>query len=183
MALTPMDIHNKEFSKGFRGYKETEVDDFLDEVVREFESHIKQTASLQEQLEKAQEELERYRNIEDTLNRTMVVAQKTADEVRENARREAELIVREAEQRAKEIILSAERKVEDSRRALEESVRQASLFRAKLRGMLRAQMDALEDDTLPEEQTAPSVPTGGAPSEAGGGDSASDEGLGAQGDE
>lgn len=166
MALTPMDIHNKEFSKGFRGYRETEVDDFLDEVVREFESHIKQTAALQEQMEKAQEELERYRNIEDTLNRTMVVAQKTADEVRENARREAELIVREAEQRAKEIILSAERRVEDSRRELEETVRQASLFRAKLRGMLRAQMDALEDDKLPEGP-AGSAPGAGVRPEAG----------------
>ena len=179
MALTPMDIHNKEFSKGFRGYKETEVDDFLDEVVREFESHIKQTASLQEQLEKAQEELERYRNIEDTLNRTMVVAQKTADEVRENSRREAELIVKEAEQRAKEIILSAERKVEDSRHALEESVRQTSLFRAKLRGMLLAQMDALQDDSLPEEQGAPSAPARSVPGDGAG----SEEGQGAQDDE
>ena len=151
MALTPMDIHNKEFSKSFRGYKEGEVDDFLDEIVREFENHVKQMASMQEQMEKAQEELERYRNIEDTLNRTMVVAQKTADEVRENARREAELIVREAEQRAKEIIVSSERKVADSRYELEESVRQASLFRAKLRGMLMAQMQALEDDKLPGE--------------------------------
>jgi cell division initiation protein len=161
VSLTPMDIHNKEFKKGFRGYREAEVDDFLDSVVREFEGLLKEIASLREQLRKTEEQLGHYRNIEETMNRAMVAAQRTAEEIRESSRREAALVLKEAEGRAAEVVAGVERQAEKARRDLEEAVRQASFFRTKLRAILQAQMDTLNagDGVLPPDP-GPGVPDG-----------------------
>ncbi len=83
--LTPLDIHNKEFKKVMRGYSVDEVDGFLDEIIRDFEFLFKQNMEYEEALKKSNEQIEYYRSMEDTLQNTMVLAQKMAEESKRNA--------------------------------------------------------------------------------------------------
>ncbi len=88
--LTPMEIHDHQFKKSFRGYSENEVDDFLDKVVDDFERLLKENERLKNQLYSTETELEKYRSLEKTMNDTLIVAQRTADEVISAARKNAE---------------------------------------------------------------------------------------------
>ena len=80
MALTPIDIHNKEFTRGFRGYEEDEVNDFLDQVIKDYEAVLREKKELEEKVEELENKLEHFSNIEETLNRSILVAQETAEE-------------------------------------------------------------------------------------------------------
>lgn len=104
MALTPLDIHNKEFTRGFRGYDEDEVNDFLDHVIKDYEKVIREKKALEDKLYEMEEKLSHFTNIEETLNRSILVAQESADEVKSNANKEAKLIIKEAEKNADRII-------------------------------------------------------------------------------
>lgn len=85
--LTPMDIHDHQFKKSFRGYSENEVDDFLDRVVADFEKLLRENDRLKNQINSDAKELDKYRSLEKTMNDTLMVAQRTADEVISNARK------------------------------------------------------------------------------------------------
>jgi cell division initiation protein len=144
MPLTPLDIHNKEFGRAFRGYREDEVDLFLDEIVREFESLLKENASLRERLETLSSKVEQYRELEDTLHNTLIIAQETAEDVKASARKEAELIVREAEQEAAETQRRAQSRLSELSDTYEELRKQMRLFRARLKSELSGQLELVE---------------------------------------
>lgn len=114
MPLTPLDIHNKEFNKGFRGYDEDEVNEFLDQVIKDYELIIREKKELEERLNEMNSRLGHFTNIEETLNKSIVIAQEAGEEVRRNAQKEAKLIIKEAEKNADRIInesLSKARKI------------------------------------------------------------------------
>ena len=103
MPLTPVDIHNKEFSRSFRGYDEDEVDQFLDLIVEDFERLYKENLELKERVSLLKEQADYYKSMEATLRDTLVTAQKTAEEVEASAHKNAELIIKEAEQEAQKL--------------------------------------------------------------------------------
>src|SRR5699024_7241555 len=105
--LTPLDIHNKEFTRGLRGYDQDEVNDFLDHVIKDFEMVIRDKKELQRQVSDLEEKLGHFSNIEETLNSSILVAQQTAEDVKGNATKESKLIIREAEKNADRIINEA----------------------------------------------------------------------------
>ena len=144
MPLTPLDIHNKEFRKTFRGYSEEEVDDFLDEVVRDFEQLIRENAELREELAKVNAELGRIKQLEDSLKGALVIAEQTAEEVRNNARKEAEVIVREAKLSAERVAQMAAEKVRQAENEFVEVQREIHSFRLKLRGLLLAELETID---------------------------------------
>lgn len=146
MPLTPLDIHNKEFSRRLRGYDEDEVNEFLDQVIKDYESLIRENKEIQNQMLALQEKLNHFSNIEETLSKTIIVAQEAADEVRNNAKKEAQLIIKEAEKNADRIInesLSKSRKVSLE---VEELKKQASIYRARFRTLVEAQLELLSQD-------------------------------------
>ncbi len=87
MPLTPLDIHNKEFGRRLRGYDEDEVNEFLDQVIKDYESIIRENKELQNQVLALQEKLNHFANIEETLSKTIIVAQEAADEVKNNSKK------------------------------------------------------------------------------------------------
>ncbi|GGI43293.1 septum formation initiator [Paenibacillus marchantiophytorum] len=146
MALTPLDIHNKEFSRSFRGYDEDQVNEFLDQVIKDYEALIRENKDLQNQTVTLQERLDHFTNIEDSLSKTIIVAQEAADEVRSNAKKEAQLILKEAEKNADRIInesLTRSRKVALE---IEELKKQASIYRTRFRTLLEAQLELLNTE-------------------------------------
>src|SRR5699024_2993088 len=92
VPLTPLDIHNKEFTRSFRGYDEDEVNDFLDKIIKDYELVIREKKELEEKVSGLNERLGHFTNIEETLNRSILVAQETAEEVTGNATKESKLI-------------------------------------------------------------------------------------------
>lgn len=88
--LTPMEIHDHQFKKSFRGYSENEVDDFLDRIVADFEKLLRENERLKNQINSNETEIGNYRKLEKTLNDTLMVAQRTADEVITSARKNAD---------------------------------------------------------------------------------------------
>ncbi|WP_261305786.1 DivIVA domain-containing protein [Paenibacillus andongensis] len=143
MPLTPLDIHNKEFSRSFRGYDEDQVNEFLDQVIKDYEALIRENKDLHNQTLTLQERLDHFTNIEESLSKTIIVAQEAADEVRSNAKKEAQLILKEAEKNADRIInesLTRSRKVALE---IEELKKQASIYRTRFRTLLEAQLELL----------------------------------------
>src|SRR5690606_22083026 len=111
MGLTPIDIYNKEFSRVLRGYSEDEVDEFLDEVMEEFEKLYKENLDMKDALTALKEQMDSYKTMEATLKETLVTAQQTADEVIATGQKKADLIIEQAEDRANRIIEEANREV------------------------------------------------------------------------
>lgn len=110
MALTPLDIQNKNFSSKMRGYNQDEVDDFLDQVTKDYEDALQKNRELEKSLKHAEEKLQYFNELKDALNQSIIVAQDTADKVKTSANRESEMIVTTAENAAKETVVEAERK-------------------------------------------------------------------------
>ncbi|HHV80019.1 MAG TPA: DivIVA domain-containing protein [Firmicutes bacterium] len=144
--LTPLDIHNKEFRRSFRGYNEDEVDEFLDQVVRDFEIMTKENAELKERLAELDSEVARFKKLEETLNNTLVVAQATAEEVKNNAHKEAELIIKDAQRQAAEILEEARRKYRECEASFENLKGEIQTFKARMRAMLHSYLELLDEE-------------------------------------
>ncbi|MGI6363610.1 MAG: DivIVA domain-containing protein [Bacillota bacterium] len=146
MALTPLDIHNKEFAKSFRGYDEDEVDEFLDRVVKDYEELIRENTQLKQRIQELADKLEHYTQIEETLHNAIIVAQQTAQEVKETALGEAELIRKEAEQETRRNVEANMAKAEKIREEIEEMVKQAIIFRSRFKTLLESQLEIVNSE-------------------------------------
>lgn len=148
--LTPLDIHNKEFKRSFRGYNEEEVEEFLDRVIKDYEQLYRENMELKENIDRLNSKLEHFQHMESTLHNTLIIAQETAEEVKLNAKKETELLLKEAEIKAQQLVDEAAAKVRRMIGEYEEVQKQAQIFRTRMRTMVQAQLDMLsaaeEDD-------------------------------------
>ena len=106
--ITPMDIHNKTFSKKLRGYADDEVNSFLEEVASDYERIYREHREMEEQMDSLKSRLAHYEKMEATMSSTLVTAQETAENVKTTAKKEADVIVREAQNKAAQIVAGAE---------------------------------------------------------------------------
>lgn len=146
MPLSPLDIHNKEFARRLRGYDEDQVNEFLDQIIKDYEAVIRENKELGNEIITLQEKLDHFSNIEETLSKTIIVAQEAADEVKNNAKKEAQLIVKEAEKNADRIVNESLAKSRKIALEVEELKKQASIYRARFRTLVEAQLDLLSQD-------------------------------------
>lgn len=141
--MTPMEIQNKEFKKAMRGYKEDEVDEFLDKVVADFERLYRENGELKDKIAVVNERVDNYSLMEKTLQSTLVVAQTTAEEVVVNARKKAEVIIKEAEEQARKIIEEANNSVVDVHREFENLKKDVQVFKTRFKTLLESELEAL----------------------------------------
>lgn len=146
MPLTPLDIHNKEFSRGFRGYDEDEVNEFLDQVIKDYELVIREKKELEERAIEHKERLGHFSNIEETLNKSILIAQETAEDVKRNATKEAKLIVKEAEKNADRIINESLTKARKITFEIDDLKKQSKVFRNRFRMLIQAQLELIDND-------------------------------------
>ena len=143
---TPLDIENKKFSKQMvNGYSVEEVDDFLDELTIDYEKIYKQVGEATKKASDMEEELKKYKNIENTLQNTMVMAQTTADEIKELAKQQADQIVKEAQGTAKQEVIEIEQSIVTKRKELEDLEKQIDVYKAKMESLLISQLELLKD--------------------------------------
>lgn len=150
MPLTPLDIHNKEFTRSFRGYDEDEVNEFLDQIIKDYELAIRESKDFKEKVKDLEEKIGHFTNIENTLNKSILVAQETAEEVKANARKESKLIIKEAEKNADRIINEALTKSRQVYIEIEELKKQGKVFRTRLRTLVEAQLDMIKTEDWDE---------------------------------
>lgn len=149
--LTPLDIENKRFSKTIKGYNVDEVDDFLDELTIDYEKLYKENSELREQVEKDKKDLEHYKNVEHTLQNTLVMAQTTADDIKSNAQIRADQIIRDAQSEARRATEEITKEEFEIRKRTEELKRQFGVYKAKMEALLISQLELLQDDKKDEE--------------------------------
>ena len=111
--LTPQDIKNKTFTKGFRGYEVEEVDKYLAELRKEYEYLSIDNMELKETIERVSSKLEYYQQMEATMQSTLAVAQETADEVKANSEKKAALLEHETQVKCEQLLADTMAKVED----------------------------------------------------------------------
>lgn len=150
--ITPLDIENKKFSKQMmNGYSVEEVDEFLDEVTVDFEKSFKQTTELKNRVEELERSLIHYKTIEDTLQNTLVMAQSTAEEVKDVARQQAEQIIKEAEGNARKSVDDLGQEILMKKKELEDIKKQFDVYKAKMESLLISQLELLKDINRDEE--------------------------------
>lgn len=155
MALTPLDIHNKEFHVKLRGYDQDEVNDFLDQIIKDYENTLKENDRLADSLQQNKEKLKYFNDLKDSLNQSIIVAQEAADKVKANSQKEAEIINHEAQKQGQDIIDQANAKAkhiidEASRKAKKIAIetddlrKQARIFRQRLQVMMESQLEVIK---------------------------------------
>lgn len=151
MKLTPMDINNKEFKRGLRGYNPEEVDEFLDEVIENYEQLYKDNSKLKEKVTLANEQIEHYKKIESTIQNTLLLAQNAADQAKTSAEKEADMVIKNANETAQRILDKAHNDVLELNDEYEKMKQEFIKFRAKFRNFMNTQLqtfDDLEKDVL-----------------------------------
>ncbi len=144
--LTPLDIENKRFGKQMmNGYNVDEVDDFLDELTLEYGKLYKENAELKSKREELDSDVGKYKNIENTLQNTLVMAQKTADEITAVAKQQAEQIIKDAEFSAKNSVEELNAQIVLKEKELEELKKKFDVYKAKMESLLISQLELLKD--------------------------------------
>ena len=143
--ITPLDIENKEFKKGLRGYNEHEVDTYLDEIKKEYENLYRENIELKDKLNALSEQIKRYKTIEETLKETLIVAQQTAEEVNASAQRKSSLIIDEAHHQAKKIVEQANNDVIQIKKDYENIRKEFVVFKGKFKSLLEDGISSIEE--------------------------------------
>ena len=143
--LTPLDIENKKFGKRILGYNELEVEEFLTKVVEDYEKLYKENIELKDKIAVLNQGIQHYKSIEDTLQNTLLIAQSTGEEIKNNAYEKSENIINEAQINANRIISEANQKVMEINYKYEEMKRNFNIFKSKLESLLYAQLDLLKN--------------------------------------
>ncbi len=144
--ITPLDIENKRFSKKtLNGYDPEEVDEFLDELTKDYSTIYKRVNENDKEVEDLRSKLENYTRIESTLQNTLLMAQSAADEVKSAAQKQADQIIREAQNTAKEATNSIELQIAEKQKELDDLSKQFDVYKAKMESLLISQLELLKE--------------------------------------
>ena len=142
--ITIVDIQHKVFKKKLNGYDPTDVDQFLDEIIETFEDEANQRTALEAELIDARERIGHFKAMEESLQNTLLLAQRTADEVKASARKEADLIRHEARLSVEKEIASYGDRAVDARREHQRALETAEQAKGELRGLLMMHLALLD---------------------------------------
>ena len=144
--ITPLDIENKKFSKQImNGYNVEEVDDFLDDLTVDYSKNYKEITELKAKVDELNKSLEHYKTIEETLQNTLIMAQTTAEDVKNVAKQQADQIVNEAKGSAKKQVEELENEIVLKQKELDDVKKQFDIYKAKMESLLISQLELLKD--------------------------------------
>jgi cell division initiation protein len=146
MSLTPVEIRHVRLRRRVLGYERAGTDRLLEEIASSFEDVWRDRADLRDETERLEAEVQRHRDIEETLRNTLLSAERMADELRAHAHREAELVLEEARAQAREIAGGAQAERERVRADIRRLRALQADVRAEHRAFLLAALERLESD-------------------------------------
>lgn len=146
MSITPNEILNKEFDVRMRGYDRDQINDYLDVIVAEMERLIDENTKLRQDLATAVEKNEYFAQLQESLNSSIVVAQEAADRLKDNSKKEAELILYEAERKASKLVDEATQHTYNIITETDALRRHSSAYRQRLEDLIRHQLDVVTSE-------------------------------------
>jgi cell division initiation protein len=149
--VTVVDIQHKTFKKQLQGYDRAEVDAFLDEVIESIEDEATAHAALEAEVADLRERISHFKAMEESLQHTLVLAQRTADEVKAAAHKEADLIKAEARMHAEREIADLGDRISEARREYQRSLDTAAQAKSELRSLLMSHLSLIDRPPAPHE--------------------------------
>lgn len=161
MKITPLEIKKQNFKTKVRGFDPAEVESFLEMVADEYESVLNERNKFNEDATRLKIQLRDYQQVERTLQDTLMNAQESVSQSRENSRREAQILVREAELKAERILDEARERLDKMKNELTILRSQKESFAKRLKHLFESQLElikVLEIDDVPVRHFAPVEP-------------------------
>lgn len=152
MRITPLDIQQKQFPMKFRGFDVEEVYAFLEVIREEMEDLLRENANLKESIQRLENQVKEYKDMETTLRETLMTAQQMVEDYKTNARKEAELVVKEAELRADTILKQAQEKVIKIHEDIVDLKGIRRHFKEEIKRLVEGHLKMLEFDKEREEE-------------------------------
>jgi cell division initiation protein len=144
MNITPLDIQQQQFKTKFRGFDVREVDTFLEQMADVFESLQSENKRLRKEIKRLQLEGQGYREREESFKRAMLNSQKVLEQMKQNARKSAELVVAEAEVTAEKILNRAQNRLAQLHEDITELKRQRMQIEVQIRSVIESHTKLLE---------------------------------------
>ena len=142
--LTPIDIQNQDFAVKLRGYDADEVDDFLDLIGADYEKLYKENIELRDKVSSLKNELEHYKQMEQTLQQSIMLAQKAAEDIEKNAAQKADVIMSEAQTKSQDAVRITEEELAKKRNELSRIKLEVEGFKARIKGNLSGILEIVE---------------------------------------
>lgn len=146
--ITPIEIQNKVFKSGGLGYDKKDVDNFMEELLDNYEALYRERMEMNDRMNVLNEGLQYYKTIEKTLQKALVLAERTAEETKGNAMKNALLIEQEAVSKANLILEDAKRELDQIRKQTIELVRQYDMYKAKFKSLVNSQTELLDSQSF-----------------------------------
>ncbi len=153
VKLTPVDVQHKEFKKAIQGYAREDVDQFLDEIIETLEAHIEERGRLLVSISELQDKVSHFKAMEDSLRSTLVLAQRTADELKASAHKEVDLIKQQARVEVDDELQGLKQQIMEARADLQRVLDKTASAKHDLRNFLSRQLELI-DDVAPGIKTA-----------------------------
>ena len=144
MKVTPLDIQQQQFKTRFRGFDIREVDTFLEQMAETVENLQKENQNLGDEVRRLELEIQGYRKREETFKRALLNSQKVLDQMKDNARRSAELVIAEAEVKAEKILNKAHNRLAQLHEDITELKRQRTQIEVQISSIIEAHSRLLE---------------------------------------
>ena len=157
MRITPLDIQQKQFPMRFRGFDVEEVYAFLEVVREQMEDLLRENALLKEQIQRAENQIKEYRDMETTLRETLMTAQQMVEDYKTNARKEAELLIKEADLKADSLVKEAQERVVKIHEDIVDLKGIRRHFKEELKRLIESHLRMLEFDKEREGEQAGEV--------------------------
>lgn len=141
--MTGMEIRNQQFGKSIRGYNEDEVRNFLQQVAQDYENLYSENSLLKESVQRGKFELEKYRNIEETMNSSLILAQHTAETLKVNAQKEAEMMLADSKHSVVEMMTG-----------YQEILKHLQMFSIEIKSQLNTELELVERNMQKNEELA-----------------------------
>ncbi|MDD4563987.1 MAG: DivIVA domain-containing protein [Eubacteriales bacterium] len=143
--ITPLDIQNKEFSKAVRGYKEEDVDSFLDLLTLDLEKVLEENRKLKDQIKVLTAELDRFKNSENTVLKTLEAAKALMSDISVSAEKRAEILLKNAELDAQLIQREAKENIERLNEEMDGIKNRLIIFRGRYRSLLESELEKFDN--------------------------------------
>lgn len=150
--ITPIEIQNKTFKSGGLGYDKKDVDHFMKELLENYEMLYREKMEMNDRINVLNDGLQYYKTIEKTLQKALILAERTAEETKSNAMKNAQLIEQEAVSKANVILADARNELEKIRKQTTELIRQYDMYKARIKSLANAQMELLDSQSFSIQQ-------------------------------
>ena len=155
--ITVVDIQHKTFKRALQGYERTDVDQFLDEIIESLEDDASARAALEAEIADLKERISHFKSMEESLQSTLLLAQRTADEVKAAAHKEADLIKQEARLHGEREVSTIGDRIEETRREHQRMIDAAEKAKSEIRSLLMSHL-ALIDRPSSHAAVIPAAP-------------------------